>query len=100
MSTINLRARLLVAGLALAVLAAACGGSDNKAASSSPSSPSTTPPASSSSSATSNSSNGASGTADWTMWGHDGSRGGVSDDGPGAQGLQQIWMSEGLDGDV
>ncbi|HEX4818603.1 MAG TPA: PQQ-binding-like beta-propeller repeat protein [Acidimicrobiales bacterium] len=37
---------------------------------------------------------------DWLAWGHDVSRSGVTNDGPSATGLRNVWTSASVDGDV
>ena len=38
--------------------------------------------------------------ADWTTWGHDASRSGVTADAPSGAGLRSVWTSSSVDGDV
>ena len=85
---------------AVALVAASCG-SDHKSTSAAPqSSASPTPTSASGASSPAASSSTAPAGADWTTWGHDTSRSGVTSDGPAAAGLHQAWTSGEVDGDV
>src|SRR5262249_40025821 len=67
---------------------------------SSPSSSSTSSSSSSSSPPSSSSSGPAGAGAAWLTWGGDPTRSGVTRDGPDASGLQKVWTSAALEGDV
>jgi outer membrane protein assembly factor BamB len=84
----------------IAITAAACSSSDKSATNASSPSPSSSLPTSTSTTLPDSSSSGAPANATWIGWGHDATRSGVTDDGPSANGLQKVWTSPEVDGDV
>src|SRR4051812_9950861 len=90
----------LILGVVIALVSGACSGDDKTVSNASASPSSSSPAASTTTTLPSSSSSGGNAAATWTTWGHDAARSGVTEDGPSADGLQKVWTSPAVDGDI